>query len=68
MKLATDDPHRVVANHKTLGRYRFHPVGDPSPEEVLFTENDTNIQRLDNSYTGPQGYSKDAFDRYLVQG
>ena len=71
MKLAEGDGGRVIANHKTLGRYRFYAVageGTGSPDEILFTENDTNVKRLDNRYTGPQGYSKDAFDRYLVQG
>ena len=71
MKLQDDNDRAVIANHKTLGRYRFMAVdeeGGPKAEEVLFTENDTNVHRLDSNYNGPQGYSKDAFDRYLVQG
>ena len=60
----------VRARHKTLGQFRFSPVADeggPIPEELIFTENDSNIRRLDGNYQGTQGYSKDAFDRYLVR-
>ncbi len=64
------DDETVMASHKTLGRFRFVPVGGngPKPEEVIFTENDTNIHRLDPQYRGETRYTKDAFDRYLVQG
>jgi len=67
MRLKESDPHTVVANHKTLGRYRLLPVGEV-PEDILFTENDTNIRRLDRNFHGEQGFTKDAFDRYLVAG
>ena len=68
MRLADDDARTVIANHKTLGQFRFYSIGDNTPADILFTENDTNIHRLDNSFTGEQGFTKDAFDRYLVQG
>ena len=71
MRLRENDTNTVIANHKILGRYRFCPVADPNgprPQQVLFTENDTNIRRLDGNYAGEQGYSKDAFDRYIVHG
>ncbi len=71
MRLREGSSDIVLANHKTLGRFRFYAIADgagPMPQEVLFTENDTNIRRLDPNYRGEQSYSKDAFDRYLVQG
>jgi hypothetical protein len=71
MRLREQNGSTVVANHNTAGQFRFHPVAqhdDPVPTDVLFTENDTNICRLDSSYRGEQGYTKDAFDRYLVAG
>ena len=64
----------VMASHKTLGDFRFVPIGDEEkrtsamPDEVIFTENDTNIHRLDPGYTGERRYTKDGFDRYLVGG
>ena len=59
----------VVANHAVLGRFCLVPVGDPGlVSEVLFTENDSNVRRLDPSFSGEAGYSKDAFERYLVGG
>jgi hypothetical protein len=61
----------VIANHNTLGRFRFYPIAqddNPAPADLLFTENNSNIRRLDSNYRGEQGYSKDAFDRYLVAG
>ena len=70
MRLKDGNGNAVVANHKTLGQYRFLPIGGEAvaPAEVLFTENDTNVKRLDEGFKGSQGFSKDAFDRYLVQG
>ena len=64
------DGDTVMASHKTLGEFRFVPVSDaegPKPDEVIFTENDTNIHRLDSSYQGETRYTKDGFDRYLVR-
>lgn len=71
MKRSEDDEFTVIANHRTLGQYRYTVIAEEAgthADELLFTENDTNIQRLDNTYTGAQGFSKDAFDRYLVHG
>ena len=67
MRLSPEQPNTVIATHKTLGRYRFHPVGD-SPDELLFTENDTNLARLDSNSGAQGGFSKDALNRYLVHG
>ena len=38
------------------------------PERLLFTENDSNMRRLDPNYNGPDHFSKDGFDRYVVHG
>jgi hypothetical protein len=53
----------VRANSDELGSYTLSFDGDP---ELLFTENDTNAQRLWG--TENAGYTKDAFHRYLIDG
>ncbi len=71
IRVKQDADQTIVANHKTLGRFRFDIVeepGGPAVEELIFTENDTSIRRLDPNFTGEQGYTKDAFDRYLAHG
>ena len=67
MTMRDDAPGTVIADHKTLGRYRFLPIGD-TPDDLLFTENDTNVARLDPSAPPVPGFTKDAFDRFLIQG
>jgi hypothetical protein len=37
------------------------------PDDVLFTENETNVERLHGA-PNPTPYVKDAFDRYVVRG
>ena len=67
MKLNAD---RVVeADHGTLGRFTFHAdqASDGTPGDWLFTENDTNQQRLYGK-KNDRSYVKDAFDRYVVHG
>ncbi len=61
---------RVQAEHKVLGTYRFEAVDGNaiSPERIIFTENDSNMQRLDPNYKGADHFSKDGFDRYVVHG
>jgi hypothetical protein len=59
----------VAAEHASLGRYRLHaqaPEGGPRPER-LFTENETNRERL---YGVPNAtpYVKDAFHDFVVHG
>ncbi len=63
-------PFQVRAEHKILGAYRFEPIHGNKlvPEQLLFTENDSNMRRLDPNYSGPDHFSKDGFDRYLVHG
>ncbi len=70
MRILRGSDRTIIANHETLGRLRFCVVETPEQqaEEIIFTENDTNFARLVPNYQGTQGYSKDAFDRYLTQG
>ncbi len=60
------DRHALVlaAEHRSLSPYWLHC--EP-PDEALFTENETNLQRL---YGAPNAspYVKDAFHEYIVDG
>jgi hypothetical protein len=60
----TDDMH-VACEQETLGRYTFEAC--TKPERFLFTENETNHERLFQS-PNRSPYVKDAFDRFVVQG
>ncbi|MBE7512571.1 MAG: glucosidase [Anaerolineales bacterium] len=54
----------IRANHPIMGQYVFAAEG---AEELLFTENETNMARLYNTpNTNP--YVKDAFHEYLIRG
>jgi len=59
----------IVADHPSLGR--FHLAIDAGPDgatpESLFTENETNLERLFDA-PNPSPYVKDAFHTYLVDG
>jgi hypothetical protein len=70
MRMQEGSDRTVIANHKTLGRFRFCEIEAPGQksDEVIFTENDTNFARLVQNYKGAVGYTKDGFDRYLVRG
>jgi len=52
----------VQASHHDLGEYWLFCDGDA---ELLFTENETNAQRLWGQ-PNPSGYVKDAFHSYLI--
>jgi hypothetical protein len=62
IKLA--DEHVMRARHRGLGDYYFYAE---SPAEALFCENDTNVAKLFGGAPA-DGYYKDAFHDYLVQG
>jgi Mannosylglycerate hydrolase MGH1-like glycoside hydrolase domain/Glycosyl hydrolase family 63 C-terminal domain len=61
----TLDRHQqaVVAQSGEIGTYRLYRDGDAP---WLFTDNDTNTRRLFGMHT--DGYFKDAFHEYLVNG
>jgi hypothetical protein len=58
----------ILAEHPTLGRYRLAiehgPGGAP---ELLFTENETNFERLFNTPNATR-FVKDAFNAAIVEG
>jgi Glycosyl hydrolase family 63 C-terminal domain len=59
--LAAQADGSIVAQHASLGLYQFYA----EPEhELLFSENETNVQRLYGVKAG--GYFKDAFHEYVV--
>jgi Glycosyl hydrolase family 63 C-terminal domain len=59
---------RIEAEHQSLGRYALEvELPDDAVPALLFTENETNSQRLFGSASA-QPYVKDAFHRYLVHG
>jgi hypothetical protein len=58
------DKSTIVSQHEALESYSLSFEGAP---ELLFTENETNNQRIYNKpNTSP--FVKDAFDRFLVHG
>jgi hypothetical protein len=52
----------LEANDESLGTFRLHLE---QPDELLFTENETNAERLFGT-ANPSPYVKDAFHAYLV--
>ena len=57
-------PGTIQASHPELGEYRLSCDGGP---ELLFTENESNAQRLWNQ-PNASPYVKDAFHAYLISG
>jgi Mannosylglycerate hydrolase MGH1-like glycoside hydrolase domain len=68
-RLSAMGPGQVECDHDTLGKFRFEADAGPDGErpEVLFTENETNTQRLFNSPNQSQ-FVKDAFHDYVISG
>ena len=60
---------RLVLEHETMGRYVFAaaPADSGDAPEFLFTENETNSEKLFDS-PNRQPYVKDAFHRAVVNG
>jgi hypothetical protein len=54
----------VRAEHATLGTFELHGEGAPT---LLFTENETNHERLFNA-PNPTAHVKDAFNDFVVHG
>lgn len=63
------DEYRIAAEHPTLGnlQFMFPPERNGAVPPVLFTENETNFERLFGVSMG-QRYVKDAFHDYLIHG
>ena len=62
---------RVRADHASLGRFWLEAEGPPeraeSGLEWIFTENETNVQRLFGGENA-SAFTKDAFHAYVVEG
>jgi hypothetical protein len=67
--LASDDGLGVEAEHETLGHYRLEaePGDDILTPRLLFTENETNAERLFDA-ANPSPYVKDAFHEAVIHG
>jgi len=67
--IRADGDGRLLAEHETLGRcvLLLGPAPGGAAPELLFTENDTNSERLFGR-ANPQPYVKDAFGEYVVGG
>ncbi len=63
-RIASSDLAGIVAEHPDLGT---HVLLSERNVPMLFTENDSNLERLFGE-TNPTAYVKDAFNDFLVQG
>jgi hypothetical protein len=63
--ITRDGEKALAADHSGLGRCRL--AAAETPTEILFTENETNVQGLFGA-ANPSPWVKDAFHRYLIQG
>ena len=61
--LQANDAGTIEVTHPVLGEYRLFCEGTP---ELLFTENDTNNERIFGIANGSR-HVKDAFDNYIVR-
>jgi len=73
-RIARAGDHKLLAEHTTLGKFRFevepheeHSVAANGVPEFLFTDNETNAQRLYGSESHSP-YVKDAFHELLING
>jgi hypothetical protein len=66
-RMARSGPAAIDVDHVSLGKFRLVAEQRAGQPEILFTENETNNERLFNSPNfGP--YVKDAFHRYVIHG
>ncbi|HKS36068.1 MAG TPA: glucosidase [Verrucomicrobiae bacterium] len=68
-RISLSEDGTLEAEHATLGRFHLEAVEGPDREtpEFLFTENETNTQRLfDTPNVHP--WAKDAFHEYVIRG
>ena len=69
-KIRQATANQAIAEHATLGHYRFQADVDSSGKlpEWLFTENETNALLAKGNTDGVQSSAKDAFHQYVVNG
>jgi hypothetical protein len=67
--IAVTGERELTADHASLGRYvlALDDVGRNAAVETLFTDNETNVERLFGA-PNPTPWVKDAFHRRVVQG
>jgi len=67
-RISLSEDGTMVAEHATLGRFHLAAAEGPEREtpEFLFTENETNTQRLFDT-PNAQPYVKDAFHEYVIR-
>ena len=63
-RLSRGDETHILAEHSTLGKYQLE---FDRPTEVLFTENETNFQRL-FVLQNATPFVKDSFHEYVIHG
>jgi len=63
-KISREGDAALLAEHASLGKYRLDA---PGANELLFTENETNFERLFGLESATP-YVKDAFHAYLIEG
>jgi hypothetical protein len=66
-RIAGDGDGPLLAEHESLGRFRLHFETGMVPAETLFTDNESNVERLFGSANGTP-HVKDAFDAYVLHG
>jgi hypothetical protein len=68
-RIRPDGARALVAEHAELGRFRLELGAGPggAPPTLLFTENETNAERLFGA-ANPTPYVKDGFHRCVVGG
>ena len=63
-RLRADGNSRIQAHHEELGNYEFLAE---NPDELLFTDNETNGVEL-YGFSSGEKYFKDGFGDYLIEG
>ncbi|KAF9187859.1 hypothetical protein BGZ50_001715 [Haplosporangium sp. Z 11] len=70
-QLKKSGPLTMELQHETLGQRFVHfeakPKGGAGPPELIFTNNESNLQRLFN-VPNKSPYVKDAFHEYVIRG
>ncbi len=62
--LSGSEDNGIEARHRELGKYCLHAESHP---ELLFCDNETNVNRL-LGVNGTKGFYKDAFHDYVIRG
>lgn len=62
--LRSAGPGSVLADHPRLGKYHFYFA---KTDEILFTENETNMHKVDESHP-EEIFTKDAFHHAIIDG